>query len=98
MGFFSKKESYVAKEEKRRYTTKEGYRQHSNPSSPDARKNGYAPVHRDAARAKYKREIGPTEVVHHINGNKRDNRFSNILITSREEHARIHNFKKYKKR
>ena len=46
MGFFDKlfgrKEKYIPKE---RYTNQEGYRQHYNPYSPDARADGYAPVH-----------------------------------------------------
>lgn len=91
MGFFDKlfgrKEKYIPKE---RYTNQEGYRQHYNPYSPDARADGYAPVHRDSARAKYKRDILPNEVVHHRNGNKRDNRWRNLEIMDRSEHARLH--------
>lgn len=93
-----KNKTAYADETPPRYTTKEGYRQHYNPSSPDARRNGYAPVHRDSARAKYKRDIGPNEVVHHRNGNKRDNRWRNLEIVTRSEHAKIHNFKKYKRK
>lgn len=83
---------------RKRYTTKEGYRQHYNPSSPDARRDGYAPVHRDSARAKYKRDIKPNEVVHHRNGNKRDNRWRNLEIMTRSEHAKLHSSKRKSKK
>lgn len=91
MGFFGKKKNAT----KERYTNKEGYRQHYNPFSPDARENGYAPVHRDSARSKYKRDIEPYEVVHHINGNKRDNRWCNLVIMSRSEHTRFHQSQRF---
>ena len=39
------------------YTNKNGYRQHYNPKSPEARNSGFSPVHRDVARKKYNRDI-----------------------------------------
>ena len=75
---------------KKSYTTKEGYKQHYNPSSPDARKNGFSPVHRDAARKKYKRDIKPNEVVHHRDGNKKNNSWNNLQIMTRSQHYKHH--------
>ena len=36
------------------------------------------------------RGLTSDEVVHHINGNKRDNDISNLQVMSRAEHARMH--------
>ncbi len=74
----------------RYYTHKNGYRQHYNPSSPDARKSGFSPVHRDVARKKYKREIKPYEVVHHKDGNKLNNSRDNLELMSRSKHSKLH--------
>ncbi len=72
------------------YKTKEGYVQHYNPKSPDARENGYSPVHRDVARKIVKRDIGPDEVVHHKDGNKLNNKKSNLEVITRSEHYKKH--------
>lgn len=72
------------------YLNKDGYEQHYNPSSPDARWNGYSPVHRDVARKKIKRAIKPYEVVHHKDGNKTNNRKSNLVVITRKQHFKVH--------
>lgn len=74
----------------KKYITKEGYIQHYNPKSPDARANGYAPLHRDIARKKIKGNIGLNEVVHHKDGNKLNNRKSNLVVLTRSQHYKLH--------
>ena len=36
------------------------------------------------------RKLGFNEVVHHINGDRKDNRIENLEIMSRSEHSRMH--------
>ena len=36
------------------------------------------------------RPLKKNEVIHHIDGNKRNNDLSNLLLTTRSEHAKIH--------
>lgn len=39
------------------------------------------------------RELNKNEVVHHINGNKLDNRIENLQVMTRSEHQRLHTTK-----
>lgn len=43
------------------------------------------------------RKLSRDEVIHHINGNRLDNRIENLVIMTNEEHGRLHNPPKRKK-
>ncbi len=75
---------------KKTYISNNGYEYTHNPKSPDARRDGYAPKHRDVARKKLKRDIAKDEVVHHKDGNKLNNRKSNLEVMKRKDHSRLH--------
>lgn len=74
----------------RSYYTKEGYKQIYRPNSPEARENGYAPAHRVVASKKLGRQLLSDEVVHHIDGNKKNNRPKNLQVMTREKHNKLH--------
>lgn len=76
---------------KKPYYTSEGYKQIYCPKSSEARSNGYAPEHRVIASMKIGRPLRNNEVVHHIDGNKRNNRTSNLQVLTRSQHYRLHN-------
>ncbi len=72
------------------YISKDGYKQVYRPKNPMARYNGYVPEHRLIASKKMGRPLLSNEIVHHIDGNKRNNRPGNLAIVTKREHWFIH--------
>lgn len=59
------------------------------PSHPAAQ-NGYVPEHRLVVEAMLGRYLTSDEHVHHINGDRTDNRIENLTIVTPAEHGRLH--------
>lgn len=57
---------------------------------PKATKCGYVLEHRIIMENHLNRLLSSDEVVHHINGNKKDNCIENLKLLSNREHAKLH--------
>ncbi|MDY0325021.1 MAG: HNH endonuclease signature motif containing protein [Candidatus Cloacimonadaceae bacterium] len=66
-----------------RFRSHNGYRQYKSGS-------GWKYTHRTAAANKMGGSIRPGFHVHHINGVKTDNRYSNLTVVTASQHAAIH--------
>lgn len=66
-----------------------GYRYIYSPNHPYGTKC-YVAEHRLVLENKLGRYLKPEEVVHHINGDKLDNRTGNLIVLSNSDHHKLH--------
>ena len=74
---------------------KRGYIMVHSPNHPFKTKRGYVAEHRLVAEKKIGRPLREHEVVHHKDGNKKNFSRSNLRVTSRSYHSKLHSRYKY---
>ncbi len=74
----------------RKIVSKGDYNYAVVPEHPKATKNGYVLEHRIVMENHIKRILLDTEVVHHINKNRKENNIKNLELMDKQEHVLMH--------
>ena len=74
-----------------RFVDNNGYIRVYYPTHPHCDNGGNVREHVMLMEKKIGRLLEKDEVVHHINGNKQDNRIENLQLMTRSEHMKLHN-------
>ena len=69
----------------------DGYYRVFHPEIENSQAKGYILEHRYVMQQELGRLMEENEIVHHINGNKLDNRIGNLELMTRSQHMRLHN-------
>ena len=77
---------------------KDGYISIYFPDHPKSNKEGYIMEHILVMECVIGRWLEENEVVHHINGNRQDNRKENLQLMTSKEHARFHMKKRWEEK
>jgi hypothetical protein len=84
---------YTPKENRAKVVTNQGYVLVYCPEHPNAnkgRKGGYIFEHRLVMSNQLKRPLMRNEHVHHVNGDKSDNRIVNLMLFTNSDHLKFH--------
>jgi hypothetical protein len=74
-----------------------GYMMIHSPSHPMANAKNYVYIHRMLMAEKIGRILTKKDIVHHINGNKLDNRIENLALLTESQHNGLHGVEHAKK-
>ena len=75
-----------------------GYELAYCPDHPHAHADGYVMFHTVMMERHIGRYLNDDEVVHHINGNRSDNRIENLMLMNKKEHMTMHMKKRHEQR